>query len=434
MSKVTTDRHVNRWYPLIDHQVQMDLIQAVSTGVRFPVVPAGRRSGKTERFKRFLVKQALINPGSILFAAAPTYNQVKKIYWDDLKLLSFCYTAFESDLKIRYRNGSEIHLIGLDKPERMEGIPWDGGGVDEIADIKKDAWALNILPSLNTVNPLKLHHRAWCWLLGVPNGLNHYYDMAQYAQVSGDKEWGYYHWKSDEILPKDVIESVKKTMSIKQYKQEFEASFETVTGRIYEDYGVLNSTSETIGSNETLHWCHDQNYSPMSSAVCVIRDDGVYILDEIVLQSAVSRQSAEEFVERYKEHSNKRVAIYGDPSGRIGEKHGHASDYIEIEKVLKSNGWTFERRVARSHPPIKDRQNSLRAQILSAAGERSLFVNPGKAPYSHKGLSTVQVKEGSTYMEEETEYQHITTAIGYMIHYLYPQGTINGSAAYIKRY
>ena len=45
----------NRWYPLKDHPVQIALVNAVRNGIRFPVVPAGRRSGKTERFKRFVV-------------------------------------------------------------------------------------------------------------------------------------------------------------------------------------------------------------------------------------------------------------------------------------------------------------------------------------------------------------------------------------------
>jgi hypothetical protein len=33
-----------------------------------------------------------------------------------------------------------MHVIGLDKPQRIEGIPWKGGGIDEFADIKEGAW------------------------------------------------------------------------------------------------------------------------------------------------------------------------------------------------------------------------------------------------------------------------------------------------------
>jgi len=82
-------KEFDRWYKLKDHPVQLNLIRAVSDGVRFPVVPAGRRSGKTERFKRFLVKEAGRNAGEMYFAAAPTRDQAKKIFWNDLKLLSF---------------------------------------------------------------------------------------------------------------------------------------------------------------------------------------------------------------------------------------------------------------------------------------------------------------------------------------------------------
>ncbi|MCP4262020.1 MAG: hypothetical protein GY774_31640, partial [Planctomycetes bacterium] len=103
-----------------------------------------------------------------------------------------------------------------------------------------------------------------------------------------------------------------------------------------------------------------------------------------------------------------------------GEKHGHASDYTQIEDVLRNNGWKFKRKVKKAAPAIKDRQNAVRAYILNADGDRRLFVNPSKAVYADKGLSTVQLKKGSTFQEQDGEYQHITTAIGYMIDFEYP--------------
>ena len=153
----------------------------------------------------------------------------------------------------------------------------------------------------------------------------------------------------------------------------------------------------------------------------VIRNGVPFFLDEIVLESAVSRQSAIEFVEKYKEHKNKTVYIYGDPAGRAGEKHGHKSDYTEIEDVLRLHGWKFERRVRPAHPAIKDRQNAVRAKIKTADGNISLFVNPKTAPWCEKGLATVQLQEGSTFQEDQkNKYQHITTAIGYCVHVEWP--------------
>ena len=169
---------------------------------------------------------------------------------------------------------------------------------------------------------------------------------------------------------------------------------------------------------------HDQNFTPLSSSIGVRRGNDLYLLDEIVLTSAVSKQSALEFVEKYKDHQNKTVYIYGDPAGRAGEKHGHKSDYNDIEDVLRAHGWKFQRRVANAHPAIKDRQNAVRAKIKNAMGEVSLYVNPQTAPWSHKGLATVQLQAGSTFQEDQkNQYQHITTAIGYCVAYEWPVDT-----------
>lgn len=427
MSSIQLKKQMERWYPLKEHPVQMALLDAVANGIRFPLVPAGRRSGKSERAKRFVAAEAMKNPGGIYFCAAPTMPQAKKIFWRDMKdlTLSEIHTRQpnESNTIIYLPNGSELHVLGLDAPARFEGIPWTGGVIDEIADVKSDAIWANIMPALNTFNPSKPDYRPWCWFTGVPDGLNHYYEMCQMAESGKDHNYKVFHWKSEDILPPDVIESAKRTMSAKQYAQEYCASFETATGKIYEDYSKDNYTTETIQPHEAIHWSHDQNYTPLSSCVGVVRNDCLYLLDEIVLESAVSRQSAEEFVEKYRNHQNKLCYLYGDPAGRAGEKHGHNSDYTDIEQVLRSNGWRVERRVANTHPAIKDRQNTVRALIKNAIGETHLFVNPDKATWCHKGLATVQLQAGSTFQEDQrNQYQHITTAIGYMCHRLWPQG------------
>lgn len=411
----------SRWYPLRDHPAQLALI---NDRVRFKVVPAGRRSGKTERAKRFVVKEAMNAPGPY-FLAAPTRDQVKRIYWSDIKALCFVgmlpgVQVSETDLILKLPNGSTISLIGLDQPQRIEGVVWAGGVIDEIADTKPTAWAENISPALDTVDPRRPDYRAWCWLIGVPDGLNHYFDLAEKARAGNDPDWRLYHWKSADILPPDVIEAARRRMSARQFKQEYEASFETAAGRIYEEYGPANHTTERIQSHEQLWWGHDFNFTPMSSFVGVRRGESLYALDEIVLDSAVARQSALEFVDKFKDHGNKRVIVFGDPAGRAGEKHGHASDYNEIELVLRQHGWTYERRVKPAAPAIRDRQNAVRAKVRTADGKVTLFVNQATAPTLHKGLATVQMKAGSTFIEEQSREQHITTAIGYCIAHEWP--------------
>lgn len=412
-----------RWYDLIPHPTQLALIH---NQARFKVCAAGRRSGKTERAKRKIAKTAMANAGESYFVAAPTRDQVKKIYWKDLKQLCFAAGApkqpSEGELTIWLPNDTTIQLIGLDRPERMEGVFWSGGIIDEIADVKETAWAENVRPALDTFDPTQPDKLAWCWLIGVPDGLNHFYDLAQYAQTANDPDWKFYEWKSAEILPAATIEAAKRQLSARQFRQEYEASFENATGRIYDDYGNDNLTAEEIKPHEQLCWMHDFNYTPMSSAIGVIRERQILLLDEIILASAEARQSALEFVERYKEHRNRHVLIYGDPSGRAGEKHGHESDYTEIESVLRAHQWTYSRRVKPSTISIKDGQNAVRAKIRNAAGEVSLFVNPNRAPYTHKALGRGQLKKGSTFLEADSEFQHVGTAVRYFIDYEFPVG------------
>jgi len=415
----------DRWYPLRDHPVQRALVE---DDVRFKVAVCGRRSGKSEKTKRMMVKKAISKPNQKLGIAAPTLQQVRQIFWHDLKLLSY-YPALdpgavrESDMSITYPNGSVIQLIGLDRPERMEGVAWSGMAFDELDSVKNimQAWGENISPALDTVNPQDPDYRPWAILIGTPDGMELLYDRYEYARTANDPDWAAYHWTSEEILPTDVIEAAKKRMSATQYRQEYLGSFETTSGKIYADYSEKNLTTETIQDHEQLYWAHDFNYTPMSSCICVQRGEAIYILDEIILTSAIARQTALEFVDRYKNHGNKNLCLFGDPSGRAGEKHGQASNYTEIEKVLRASGWTVKRLVKDKAPAIRDRQNAVRAKIKNAADEVSLYVNAQKAPYSNRGLSTVTVKEGSTFLEDDrSEYQHVTTAIGYMVDRLWP--------------
>lgn len=184
--------------------------------------------------------------------------------------------------------------------------------------------------------------------------------------------------------------------------------------KVYGEYGLENHTNRELdaGLGEII-WTHDFNFTPLSSVLMQRVGSNIYAVDEIVLSSAVAEQAAKEFCERYKGFKGCLVKIYGDASGRAGEKHGHASDYVNIERFLKNNGWRVQNNAPRYNGSIKDSQNSLRAKIRDAEGTRSFFVNPGKCKTLDKGLQALKYKEGSTVQEEDADYQHITTAARY---------------------
>jgi len=363
------------------------------------------------------------------FAAAPVRDQAKRLFWRDLKLMTPPWfqlrTPSESELIIYMNNGSEIYVIGLDKPERIEGLPWKGGGVDEIANCKPDIWDAHLRPLFST----RGMEDSWCWLFGVPEGLNHFYDLAERAKSDEHPDWGYYHWLSSDILDPKEIEDAKRSMDPKFYRQEYEGSFETVTGRVYSDYSNENHSDRVIAQGKDIIWTHDFNYTPLSSAILQVdkditgeTPDKIYMVDEIILESAEAKNAALEFVDRFAEHKKAMVYIYGDAQGHHGEKHGFQSDYMQMESILRENGFRVSVKATRNYRPIKESQSSLRAKILNAAGERTFFVNPAKCKYGDKGLKLVQLKAGSSFQEADSKYQHITTALRYFTDVKYPIG------------
>lgn len=181
---------------------------------------------------------------------------------------------------------------------------------------------------------------------------------------------------------------------------------------VYPEYSEKNLTERVFNGGADIIWSHDFNFTPLSSVIMQRDGNTVYAVDEIVLESATAKQAAVEFCERYRGFRG-LVSIYGDASGRQGEKHGHESDYTTLEQELRRQGFRVRRCDPASNPAIKDGQASLNAKICDATDRRTFFVNAGTCPTLHKGLSALKLKTGSTFQEEDAPYQHITTAVRY---------------------
>jgi hypothetical protein len=206
---------------------------------RFLPVPGGRRSWKSEIAKRVLVsalpaKKQWNRPR--YFAAGPTYAQIKAIAWQDLKdFIPKSWLAdspSESELIIKTKWGAEIHLIGLDKPQRLEGRPWDGGWVTEYADCKS-FWDQNLYPAL-------MDRRGWAILEGTPDyeKPNNILFEQQYEQGKSKDfpEWRSFNWSTEEVQPADVIEEARRTMNPLLYQQEIDGKFVRLPNLAYYPY------------------------------------------------------------------------------------------------------------------------------------------------------------------------------------------------------
>lgn len=405
-----------RWNTLTPHNEQRRLWDSPA---RFRVVPAGRRSGKTEIAKRRLVFCTLSATWADAWfvAAAPTRDQAKRIYWEDLKKMipkQLRTKISESDLSITTVNGATLSVVGMDKPDRIEGRPLDGIVLDEYGNMKSSVWAENVRPALSTPNRL-----GWAWLIGVPEGRNHYYELAQIAPQAD--EWDVFSWPSSDILPESEIVAAKRELDELTFRQEYEASFLDFAGRAY--YAFEREThcaSIEYDPRLPLIFCFDFNVEPGIAAVLQEQDGFTCVIGEVWIPRnsntpAVCRKLIQDW-----EHHDGDVLVYGDATGGArGTAKVAGSDWDLIKAELRPVwGSDLKFRVPRANPKERARVNAVNSRLRTADGEIHFLVDPQAAPHvveDFEGVTLLEGGSGEIDKAASPKLTHLTDAIGYYI-------------------
>ncbi len=418
-----------RWQVLRPHKEQQRLWHSKA---RFRVVPAGRRSGKTELLKRFLVDQALRETryaDAWFVAAAPTLQQARRIYWRDLKALvppslRACKPR-ESELTITLVNGAEITVLGMDTPERIEGRSLNGVGLDEYGNMKERVWFEHVRPALSD-------RLGWAWMIGVPEGRNHYWEMFERAKEDTTGEWDAFTWHSVDILPLAEVESAKRELDPLTFAQEYEGSFINFEGRAYYCYDRDVHSAEALRYDPKLplYLAFDFNVAP---GVLVIVQEQAYqgdkenvapqitaIIDEIyVRRDSNTEKICKEFLKRWGHHEG-HIYLYGDATGGAkGSAKVRGSDWAITDQVLRPIfGGRMRSRVPKANPKERERINAVNARLRSADGVVHCLLNPERTKHLQMDLEGVVTKEdGSGELDKKIypELTHISDALGYLI-------------------
>ena len=204
---------------------------------RFYVVSAGRRSGKSVLGVDDLTEGAVTIPGSVNWYVGPTYGAAKDIAWSIFKSNIEPFREFglieklvESDLLIRWTNGSIIHMKGGDKPDSLRGVRLDRLVIDEYSIMKREIWD-------EVLQPATSDKKAPVLFTFTPKGYNHAYELFQ-METKNPADWKSKHVKTSEAgtISPEEIERARRDMDPRVFRQEYEASFETFGGQVYTDF------------------------------------------------------------------------------------------------------------------------------------------------------------------------------------------------------
>ncbi len=432
-----------RWKPLRYHPKQA---AAFTSSARFIVVEAGRRSGKSELAKRKGVQLALthhersaFNDGLYIFAA-PTREQVKSIYWGDLKRMVPNWAVLkiaETDLAIELVNGARIQCAGMDKPQRIEGKPIDWIACDEMQEWKAGIYDRNVRPALETPE-----RAGGAWFYGVPRPGAEFEKLVKIAK-SGKPDWAYFTWTSEGLMTSEAVDSARETMDARVFRQEFMAERVAMQGRAYHSFEREVHGREQLAYSRSapLCICFDFNVEPGIAVIAQQqlfrrsageRADRPEVADKIIAvvgEVWIPHDSRTEHVCRKIladwGHHEGHVLAYGDATG--GSRHtsqvAEGTDWHIIRSLL-TEGFRGSVEVLhhRRNPPERDRVNALCSRLRSADGRVHLLVS-SDCPNMLDDLDGTMLLEGGAGEIDKAKDRrrtHMTDALGYMVEYEHP--------------
>lgn len=419
-----------RWFQLKHVPV---LATLMAEPAKYNVIHAGRRAYKTESRKRRMVKtcgKSLVNP---VFAGrpfrgligAPTRQQVKDIYWADIKaMVPTSWTGrggniSEVELSIRTTWGALIQLVGMDKPQRAEGGEWDYAILDEYGDMKPDVWGEHLMPMLT-------ERMGWGDFVGVPEGRNHYYNLHLKGVDPSFPKWASWGWSSGEVQAAEWVGERKANMDPLTAAQEMDGDFVSWTGRAYHQFDPeLHCRECAYDPAASLILCFDFNLAPGVCAICQEAEIGTTVIGEIwIPQGSNTIRVCEQIISDWGTHSGPVIA-YGDATGGArGTARVRGSDWDLIRETLKTRWPDLICRVKKANPAIRSRVNAVNTRLHNSAGESRLFIDGSKAPHVAKDLDAVKNTDHGQPNENDGDIGHISAALGYYIDYAFPISNI----------
>jgi len=374
---------------------------------RFRLLVAGRRFGKSYLSCIELLRGAISRPGEVYFYCAPTYRMAKDIAWKELKRLvpkTWIQAKNETDLRLDLINGSSIELKGTENAMALRGRSLAGVVLDEAAFMERDVWAEVIRPAL-------ADKQGWALFISTPDGTaSWFYDMWCFC---GEQEWDdWQRWSFTTIeggnVKKEEVEAAKSQLDPRTFRQEFEASFENLTGLVAVSFADENIDKEVAD----LHMLPlllglDFNVDPMAGICAVKHNNTLYVFDEIMLTGgATTWDFTEEVVRRY--GVDRRIIACPDPTGSARKTSGVG---VTDHNILRRSGFTVMS--PKSPWKIRDKITAVNTALYDANGERRTLIHP-RCKELIKALRTLTYAPNTGLPNKNLGVDHAFDAFGYL--------------------
>jgi chitodextrinase len=345
---------------------------------------------------------------------APTRLMAKDIFWSDLKQAThptwLAEAPTETELRVTFKGGGEIQLYGAEEYNNLRGRKVRGVVFDEFADIRPEAWTEAMRPALADT-------QGWADFIGTPKSYNHLYDAYLRGQDAADAEWSSWQFRTvdNPFIRPEEVEAARKDMDERTFRQEFEASFEAMAGRIYYAFARTQDVRPVV-LDPRLPVCvaFDFNVNPATAVIGQRYQDEARVWREVFITHAggeATRASATKARDLLATTGYRGpVRIYADATGQAAKTTG-PSDHATVRAVFPGASW----HVPNDNPHVKDRYAAVNTRICASDGTRRLSVDPSCQKLIADLEQVVFDDKGLEDQKSNPMLTHISSALGYWI-------------------
>jgi len=404
-----------------DLQLHQGQARVFDSGATYRVLVSGRRWGKTELCKAEALRE-MGTPGNLWYIA-PTYDMARELMWEPLRAIVpkgwLARKPNEGRMEMVTHWGCRFACKSADNPDRLRGRGLRKAIMDEYQD-----WRDGMAVWEEVIQPMLLTTRGSALFTGTPKSFNHLYELYRRGQSTASRwsSWASWQFRTADAphIPQALLEEMRQQMDARAYRQEFEASFEAISGRAYYAFQRhLHVQPVALEQGAPVSVTFDFNIQPSTALICQRIGDEARIWREIWITSAggeatrAAATRARELIAEAGYHGP--IHIYGDPAGRAGKTTG-PSDHAVLRDVFK--GATFY--IPNAPPHVKDRIEAVNARCQAASGERKFTVDPSCEHLIGDLEQVVYTDAGELDKRGNPMLTHISDALGYWIHQAWP--------------
>jgi hypothetical protein len=291
--------------------------------------------------------------------------------------------------------------------------------IDEAAAVKKIVWEQYLRPTLSD-------RKGWALMTGSPRGFNHFEKFYRMGQDDTYPAWdSWQHPSTESPYFNDDIEELKRTLTRETYLQEYEGSFCSFSGKVFQFDRTTQVRTLKYNPHLPTYVSIDFGYRQPHVVVCQIdysksKDlPDIYQIDEIAMEENIK---TEELARRVKAFPYRNIAaFFGDPAGGGINAQSGISD-IEIFKRM---GMSIKFKRDRMTRNVVNGISHMRRWFEDANGDPHFFVDKKckGSIQSYENYRYPEKKEDQRVKEEplkDGRFDHGADALRYLICNLFP--------------